>query len=155
MTDDYIFELQEYAVQLTERIEELEEEINERRKVVKNVGKEIKQVKISQRLVFLGIIDNDDNTRLVRTYTELKNGAFCDLHHPSYKTYHSILAKISARLSIAYDEQFQEQPHILNSDRTNIYSEEFFEDTGDVVIFQYIDEHPINTWNINWQWRFN
>ncbi len=153
MENEIIEELQEYAVIQMEEIEKLKQQLQNSRIVCKKPNIKKRHIKISERLVFLSIISQEYNERLLKDYSVLINGGQCLMKHTSYTTYLRILRELSQRLSVYHHNLYGEEPHILNSTRSNLYYEELYWNGGDNVIFEYLDEKPLHTWNIKWDWK--
>lgn len=147
----YIREIEKYLDEVEERFLEFVEESESRRKVYQTY--EATRVLISVRLVELGILTEQERCRVLRTYRSLQKGRTCPTQHPDSEKFRRILSDISKQLSITYYQLYGEEPGILNSDRSNIYTSEFFQDYGDAIIWMFLDQKPLETWGIDWEWE--
>ena len=141
-----------------EKIEELEVECSRRRQVVKNGDPQYNnmiRMKLSERLVYLEYITEQQRLNVLTTPRLLIQNKQCPVQHPDNKKFYSKLSQLSQFLSMEYERIMDDQPAILNSDRSNIYTDDFYRDYGDALIHCFMEISPLRNWDIDFDWSFN
>lgn len=109
-------------------------------------------IKISDRLVALEVITQDDKVRVLKWNHMVLNGREVAFRHPDYMRFIQRIASISRKLSSHMRRNHNHYPPIQRGERRNAYQMADFQAFGDEIIRAYVLQHPPNTWGVDWDW---
>jgi prophage antirepressor-like protein len=120
-----------------------------RRFIIENPAK---QVKMTSRLISLQLITSLQTVYIKHRNSYMDNKREVFYHHPDYGKYQNKILNLSKRLSSIHRENHKKNPDICKKNRSNIYTQNDFDNWGDKVILDFFEENPLHTWNIDWKW---
>lgn len=109
-------------------------------------------VRLWERLVQMGHVIEHLIVRVMKEYKTKNNGRICRLKHPDHDKLLTHMRNISRRMSTAKRKAHNRYPLIRRRDRGNLYTVQDYTDFGDAVIEKYIEDNPICSWEIQWDW---
>ena len=152
------YELEQKLYEMEQRKDELQQRKNELQKEIGNLQyiqkrqlqKNYTRIKLTDRLVFMGIISEENLKKLMRKQIT-QDGRFVMELRDKFIFVGRVM-NISKRLSKRKKEIDKIYPRMERTDRSNIYTETDYLNFGDDVINEYMIEHPLDTWNIDWDY---